>query len=251
MGQSTTIAAAFAALIILIGIIAIVTTNFSSLEAVSGTIEKQVSQSEAIMREGSRIDSYKIINPQRIRFNITNTGEISVRAEDFKFLDLFIVYNVSGKDTSSRINYDQTNSSIDSWLIRAIYFNNKLKNVANPLNLNQSTYRSWDPLETIEIECKFSFPITRFQDVVFIMPNGSRSTMGSVIDENGGEAVLPLGDSNVVVKHDIGIKPSNIQITPASPTPLYWISDVNNMTFTIHINGTALNDIYYYWWAKK
>ena len=42
LGQSTIVAAAFSAMIILVGVIAIVSTSISSIEKISGALEQQM-----------------------------------------------------------------------------------------------------------------------------------------------------------------------------------------------------------------
>ena len=176
MGQSTTVATAFAAAIFLIGIIITVQTSLSSIQSISTTIKDQVSKSELTLAERCRTDYWEIIG-QSIELDITNIGEASLRAKDFYQMEVFIHYMVDGKDQISRFEFSNTTSG-ENWSISKIYFNGRLGEIINPINIIETT-GLWDPYETIVVNIPLPLDSDSVEYVTFVLPNGFTSCIGS------------------------------------------------------------------------
>lgn len=248
MGQSTIVAAAFSAMIILVGVIAIVSTSASSIETISGTIEHQMALSMNKLEERCTIGSLQVLNSTRFRFNVTNSGQTSIRANEFDTIDVF-VSGISSDNLTKYIGYNQSGTSSEYWRVNRIFFKNGLGDKVNPLDM-ETLVGAWDPLEVIEIDCKTS-PIGSINYVTVVMPNGFKTSDNSASMTKMGVAAIP-GDSNIViVYHHMGALPRNIQLTPMNMTlSQYWVSEVNSNTFTIHIAQPQAGLLEFYWMAN-
>ncbi len=248
MGQSTTVAAAFSAMIIILGMITIVSTSVSSLETISGTIGRQINMSINKLEERCTIDSLIIYNSTSFRFNVTNSGQTSIRANNFDTIDVFVSGNSSGV-LNEYIKFNQLGSSSEFWRINRIFFNNSPQDKVNPLDMEKMV-GAWDPLEVIEIECRTS-PIESINYVTIVMPNGFKTSENSASLVKMGVAVIPKDSANVTVFHHMGALPRNIQLTPMNLTlSAFWVSDVNSNTFTISLGEPQGGLLKFYWMAN-
>ena len=245
MGYSTTVAAAFSAMIVLVGVVAIVSTSVSSLETISETIERQVGLSINKLEEGCKIDSLLTLNSTTFRFNVTNSGQTSIRASDIGTIDVFVSGNSSGV-LIKYLRFNQSGSSSEYWRINRVFFNNSPGDRVNPLDM-ESLVGAWDPLEVIEIYCKTS-SIDFINYVTIVMPNGFKTSENSASVVKMGVAVIPEDSTRVIVNHHMGALPRNIQLTPMnlilSP---FWVSNVNSNTFTVNIAEPQKGLSEFYW----
>ena len=74
MGQSTTVATAFTAVMIIAGVSILVTSTVSSFGVISRGIDSMVSQNEAMLNEDMEFVSWRLLDSQTLRANVTNTG---------------------------------------------------------------------------------------------------------------------------------------------------------------------------------
>lgn len=69
-----------------------------------------------------------------------------------------------------------------------------------------------------------------------------------------GVATVPAGDSYVVIYHNLGAIPINVQLTRFSNAGVTLNFDVKNPTatqFAIELDGTSASDQRFYWMARR
>lgn len=248
MGQSATVATAFAAAIFLIGIIITVQTSLSSIQSISTTIKDQVSKSELILAERCRSDYWEI-NGTTIELDVTNIGEASFRAKDFYQMEVFAHYLVGGKDRVARFEFSNTTSG-ENWSITKIYFNSRLGEIINPINIGETT-GLWDPYETIVVNIPLPLGSESVEYVTFVLPNGFTSSKGFSQKELGSTTIL-TGSLNVNVSHNLPTHATNIQVTPTSEIQTnYWVTYIDDTTFSINLRESQSVDITFSWRATS
>jgi hypothetical protein len=249
LGQSTTVATAFAVVIIVVGIIAVITFSLSSLQIISGTLSSQVSRAEDSLGERVSIDGWSQVDMNTIRINVTNVGEVSVQASDFPNIDVFVIYKSYNSSKSVWLGYNQTASSGDYWKVDRAFLNGGGGELVNPLHLTGQVYGAWDSGETLELEAHVDVE-AHFEYVVIVSPKGGRASLGQGVSLHSGRATIPANDVFVVITHGIFGVPTNIQLTPFSePKSSYWVSEVNNSTFTVSLQAKQSTDFSFYWLA--
>jgi archaellum component FlaF (FlaF/FlaG flagellin family) len=249
LGQSTIVAAAFSAMIILVGVIAIVSTSISSIEKISGALEQQIGLSVDKFYEECSIDSVIAANSTNFRFNVTNTGQTSIVVSEIDKIDVFVTIN-SGREIVKHIGFNQSGTGSEYWRVSRVFFKNALGDKINPLDVD-ALVGSWDPLEVLEIDCRITTtPINSIDYVSVVMPNGFKTSGNSASAAKMGVATITGGDTSVTVYHIMGALPRNIQLTPMNQTlSQYWVSDVNQITFTIKIAQPQTGTLGFYWVA--
>jgi len=254
MGQSTTVATAFAAAIFLIGIVITVQTSLSSVQSISTTINNQVSKSELLLTQRCRTDSWEILDPTTIILYITNIGEVSLRAKDFYQIEIFVHYTavfndpVNGYDRFARFEFSSTQPVGEYWNLENIYFNGLQEEKINPINIVENT-GLWDPYETIEVKIHLIEDLLSVEYVTFVLPAGYTSSLGSSQKEYGS-ATIEAGNTSVVIPHNFSKANKNIQVTPTSNIQTnYWVTSTDNTTFTINIRESGTEPISFYWRA--
>jgi hypothetical protein len=254
MGQSATVATAFAAAIFLIGIIITVQTSLSSIQSISTTITEQVSKSELILTERCRTDTWEILDPTTIKLYVTNIGEVSLRAKEFYQMEIFVHYissyndPMNGYDRFVRFEFSNTQPVGEYWNLVNIYYNGLQGEKINPINILDNT-GLWDPYETIEINIHLIEDLTSIEYVTFVLPTGYTSSLGSSQNEFGS-AIIEAGNTSVVVPHNFNQINKNIQVTPTSYIQTtYWVTSTDNASFSINIRESWTEPITFYWRA--
>lgn len=173
MGQSTTIATAFTAIMIIAGVSIPITSTVSSFGVISRGIDSMVSQSEAALNEDLEFSSWSLVDPTTLRANVTNTGETSIRLRDFK-MDCIVTYAEYGVKYSTWVPYVQAGGAGSHWNVTRVFFNGQEGDEVNPMKLMAPVYGVWDPRETVEIQIQLEGSNPTFLYVTLVTPNAAK-----------------------------------------------------------------------------
>jgi archaellum component FlaF (FlaF/FlaG flagellin family) len=250
LGFSTTIAAAFAAIIMISGLVIILTTGMSSLDSITSSISDQVTRAETKLGETCSLGRIIQVNSNTIRMNITNTGETSFPVKEFSKIDVLVIYDTDDGRVTGWVNYNQTGAG-EHWKVLNTYFNGGPE-IMNPIVLSTHSYGVWDPLETIEIEIHLKAEVREFETVMVTLPGGYRAIQSNQLDYNFGEATIRAGDTSVSVTHGLSKAPVNIQLTPqVNLGRSYWVSNITESSFMINLSEARGSDSSFFWWCQK
>jgi hypothetical protein len=225
----------------------IISMSLNSIQTITSTTDMKVSQIEQITGQRCRMDAWKISDTSTIALNITNIGENSIRLYDFSSMDIFALYTVNGSDTIDRLQYGVNNSTGDFWELYKVFSNGVEKETVSPMIVASSS-GAWDPGETMEILVHI-LPISgNVVRITFVMPSGFESSLGVANSILHGTATINAGSHSVVVTHNLGIIPTNVQVTPSSAIQSgFWVSEITNKTFTINIASLEDHEVNFYW----
>ncbi len=250
MGQSTVIATAFTAIMFVAGISILLMTSVASFDTLAGAITEQSQQNDILLHERIEFGFWTDDDANTMRINVTNTGDTSIMLSDFNTIDLLISLN-NGSDTTRWVQFDQRGSSGDFWEINRVFFRDAEGDLVNPMKLTNPIYGAWDPLETIEISISLSEVDPTFQFLSFITPNGVQTHSSLTVELDYGQATLLQSQGWVLVYHDLGRVPVNIQVTAASDVDkLFYVHDWTNTTFMIESDGNPSSDIIFFWQVR-
>jgi len=249
MGQSTTVATAFTAIMIIAGVSILVTSTVSSFGVISRGIDSMVSQNEAVLNEDVEFTSWRLLDSQTLRANVTNTGETSIRLRDFDKMDCIVTYTVSGKRNSTWVPYAQAGDTGSHWNVTRVFFNGVEGDEVNPLKLTAPVYGSWDPRETLEIQIWLEESNPSFQYVTLVTPDAVKASTDLVLEYEVGVAIVTTGGTYVDVAHRLGRTPKNVQATPQADLSGtgFWVSDVDSSKIRINIGSSLGFDAPFYW----
>ncbi len=107
MGQSTTIAAAFASAIILFGIFMNISTGLKSIESISSTVDQETTQFELLSGQRCKIESWMVLNATTLTLNVTNTGELSIRLPEFDSQEIYVMFSSNGSTRTARLPFNE------------------------------------------------------------------------------------------------------------------------------------------------
>jgi archaellum component FlaF (FlaF/FlaG flagellin family) len=249
MGQSTTVATAFTAIMIIAGISILVTSTVSSFGVISKGIDSMVSQNEAILNEDMEFVSWRLVDSQTLRTNVTNTGETNIRLRDFDKMDCIVTYTVSGTRNSTWVPYVQAGDTASHWNVTRVFFNGQEGDDVNPIKLTAPVYGGWDPCETIEIQIWLEDINPSFQYVTLVTPDAVKASTDLYMAYEVGVATVTTGSTYVDVAHSLGRTPKNVQATPQvdlSGTS-FWVSNVDSSKIRINLGASLGFDAPFYW----
>ncbi len=250
MGFSTTIAAAFAAIIMISGLVIILTTGMSSLDTITSSISDQVNSAETKLGASCSLGKIIEVNSTTIRMNVTNTGETSFQVNDFSKIDVLVIYDTPEGRVTDWVNYNQTGVG-ERWRVLGAYFNGGPE-IMNPIVLSTQSYGVWDPLETIEMEIHVNATVREFEAVMVTLPGGYRAIQSNQLDYNFGVATIRAGDMSVTVNHGLSTAPLNVQLTPrVNLRCSYWVSNITQSSFVINLSQVQGSDSSFFWWCQK
>ena len=248
MGQSTTVATAFTAIMIIAGVSMLVTSMVSSFGVISRGIDNMVSQNEAVLNEDIEFKSWRLVDTQTLRANVTNTGETSIRLRDFDKMDCIVTYTVSGTSNSTWVPYAQAGDASSHWNVTRVFFNGVEGDEVNPLKLTAPVYGGWDPLETLEIQIWLEYSNPSFKYVTLVTPDAVKASTDLVMEYEVGVATVTTGGTYMDVSHSLGRTPRNVQVTPRVDLgTTLWVSDVDSSKFRINIGSSLGFDASFYW----
>lgn len=249
MGQSTTVATAFTAIMIIAGVSILVTSTVSSFGVISKGIDSMVSQNEAVLNEDVEFTSWRQVDSQTLRINVTNTGETSIRLRDFDKMDCIVTYTESGTRDSTWVPYMQTGNTSSHWRVNRVFFNGQEGDQINPMKLTDPVYGGWDPWETVEIQIWLDASNPSFQYITLVTPDAVKASTDLHMDYETGTATVTAGSTYIDVAHNLGRTPENIQATPRVDMSgtAFWVSDVDSSTFRINIGSSLGVDAPFYW----
>jgi len=249
MGQSTTVATAFTAIMIIAGVSILVTSTVSSFGVISKGIDSMVSQSEAVLNEDMEFVSWRLVDAQTLRANVTNTGETSIQLRDFDKMDCIVTYTVSGTRNSTWVPYVQAGDTGSHWKINRVFFNGQEGDEVNPMKLTAPVYGSWDPCEKIEVQIWLEDPDPSFQYVTLVTPDAVKASTDLYMEYEAGVATVTRGSDYVDVAHNLGRTPKNVQVTPQVEitNSIFWVSNVDATHIRINIGRNLGFDVPFYW----
>jgi hypothetical protein len=250
MGQSTMVAAAFSATIFLLGMFVNISMNLNSMQTITSITEDKVAQIEKISGQRCKLESWKTLDADNLLLNITNTGEVSIRLSDFKFIEIFGLTSVNGTAITVRLQYNDGSLVDDYWQLTRVFFNGHEGERLNPLVVSSSS-GSWDPDETIEVGAKMIGMVNGLEYTTVVMSSGFESSLGLNSGRLSGITGVPAGSVAVVVQHGLRTIPSNVQVTPSSKLQSgFWVSNLTSNTFTINMNSSEDHEVTFYWFVS-
>jgi len=249
MGQSTTVATAFTAIMIIAGISILVTSTVSSFGVISKGIDSMVSQNEAMLNEDMEFVSWRLLDSRTLRANVTNTGETSIRLRDFDKMDCIVTYTVSGTRNSTWVPHVQAGDTVSHWNVTRVFFNGHEGDDVNPMKLTTPVYGSWDPRETVEILIWLEDSNPSFQYVTLVTPDAVKAFTDLYMENEVGVATVTTGSTYVDVSHSLGRTPKNVQATPQVDLGgiSFWVSNVDSSNIRINIGASLGFDAPFYW----
>lgn len=249
MGQSTTVATAFTAIMIIAGVSILITSTVSSFGVISKGIDSMISQNEAVLNEDMEFASWRLVDSQTLRANVSNTGETSIRLRDFDKMDCIVTYSLSGIRNSTWVPYVQSGDTSSHWNITRIFFNGREGDEVNPVKLTAPVYGSWDPCETVEIQIWLEDPNPSFQYVTLVTPDAVKASTDLYMEYETGVATVTTGSTYVDVAHNLGRTPKNVQATPRVDIggTTFWVSNVDSSVIRINIGSSLGFDAPFYW----
>ncbi len=248
MGQSTTVATAFTAIMIIAGVSILVTSTVSSFGIISRGIDSMVAQNEAVLNEDVGFTSWSLVDSQTLRLNVTNTGETSIRLRDFNKMDCIVTYTASGTRNSTWVPYAQAGDASSHWNVTRVFFNGVEGDGVNPLKLTAPVHGSWDPHETLEIQIWLEEPNPSFIYVTLVTPDAVKASTDLYMEYEVGVATVTTGSTYVDVAHSLGRTPKNVQVTPQVDLGTgFWVSDVDSSNIRINIGSSLGFDAPFYW----
>ena len=176
MGQSTTVATAFTAVMIIAGVSILVTSTVSSFGVISKGIDSMFSQKEAVLNMDMEFVSWRLLDSQTLRANVTNIGETSIRLRDFDKMDCIVTYTESRASDSTWVPYVQAGDAGSYWKINRVFFNGQEGDEVNPMKLTAPVYGGWDPSEKIEIQIWLKDSNPSFQYVTLVTPDAVKAS---------------------------------------------------------------------------
>ena len=248
MGQSTTVATAFTAVMIIAGVSILVTSTVSSFGVISRGIDSMVSQNEAVLNEDVEFTGWSLVDSQTLKVNVTNTGETSIRLRDFDKMDCIVTYTVSGTRNSTWMPYVQAGDTGNHWNVTRVFFNGVEGDEVNPVKLTAPVYGAWDPRETLEIQIWLEDPNPSFRYVTLVTPDAVKASTDLYMEYEAGVATVTAGDTYVDVAHRLGRAPRNVQVTPRVDLGTnFWVSDADSSNIRINIGSLLGFDAPFYW----
>ena len=249
MGQSTTVATAFTAIMIIAGVSIIITSTVSSFGVISKGIDSMVSQNEAVLNEDMEFVSWSLVDSQTLRANVTNTGETSIRLRDFDKMDCIVTYAVSGARESAWVPYVQAGDTGSHWKVNRVFFNGLEGDEVNPMKLTAPVYGGWDPCEKIEIQIWLEDSDPSFQYVTLVTPDAVKASTDLYMEYETGVATVTTGNTYVDVAHSLGRTPKNVQVTPGVELvgTTFWVSNVDSSNIRINVGSSLGFDAPFYW----
>lgn len=245
MGQSTVIATAFTAILFVAGISILLMTSVSTFDTLASAITDQAQQNDVLLHERVEFGFWTLDDSNTLRINVTNTGDTSIMLAEFDTIDLLVSLN-NGVDTTRWIAFDQGGSD-DYWEINRVFFRDTVGDMVNPISLSP-LYGGWDPLETLELSINLVEAAPTFQFLSFITPNGVQTHSSLTVELDFGRVTLLDGVSSVIVYHDLGRVPVNIQITAGSEVnKMIWVQNWTSTSFVLHSDGNPSNDVVVFW----
>ncbi len=249
MGQSTTVATAFTAIMIIAGVSILVTSTVSSFGVISRGIDSMVSQNEAVLNEDVEFTSWRLVDSQTLRLNVTNTGETSIRLRDFDKMDCIVSYVASGVSNSAWVPYAQAGDTGSHWNVTRVFFNSQEGDEVNPIKLTAPVYGGWDPRETLEIQIWLAESNPSFQYVTLVTPDAVKASTDLYKEYEAGVATVTTGGTYVDVAHSLGRTPKDVQATPQVDLggTSFWVSNVDSSGIRINIGSSLGFDASFYW----
>ena len=249
MGQSTTVATAFTAIMIIAGVSILVTSTVSSFGVISKGIDSMVSQSETVLNEDMEFVSWRLVDSQTLRANVTNIGETSIRLRDFDKMDCIVTYTESGTRNSTWVPYVQAGDTVSHWNVTRVFFNGHEGDDVNPMKLTSPVYGCWDPCETIEIQIWLEDSNPTFHYVTLVTPDAVKASTDLYMEYETGVATVTTGNTYVDVAHSLGRTPKNVQATPRVDLggTAFWVSNMDSSVIRINIGSSLGFDAPFYW----
>jgi len=184
MGLSTTLATVFIALILITGLSINIIIVVSTAEFLRGSLKDGAIMDRQIFDERIDIDDISINKSLgRIVINVTNIGETSIMANNFRLIDLIVIYHDnSGNLKTLWIPYSQEGENTPYWKVRRVLSQGREGDLINRLSFGSSESRgAWDPHETLEVEVVVGEPLSQFVYVLMYSPSGVRSSIATLV----------------------------------------------------------------------
>jgi hypothetical protein len=107
----------------------------------------QMERSDYKQKTNPVVDSGKINGTYTFLINVTMEGVKSIKYENLKYSDIFIVYYSDGIKIIKKF---EMGTGVDKWEINRIFTGNTEGEIINPINKTIQT-GMWDPGETLEL----------------------------------------------------------------------------------------------------
>jgi len=248
MGQSTTVATAFTAIMMIAGVSILITTAVSGFDIITGALTSQVEKSNVAVNERMEFVGWRLSDPQTLLLNVSNAGETSLTLRDFNKFDCIVTYSEGGALSSDWLGFDQAASTGDYWKVSRVFFNGAQGDEVNPISLIPLS-GNWDPQEVLEIAVHVDAASPSFRYLILATVNGVKASTGFTLSYELGSATIPTGGTYVDVQHSLGRVPANIQVTPRSnvTSTVLWVNGADSDSFRINIGSSLPIDAVFYW----
>ena len=251
MGQSTTVATAFTAVMLVAGVAILITSSLSSFELITGAISDQIEVNEVVVAESCRFTGYVDVSSNTARLNLTNDGETRIPLRKFNKVDLILTYTSSGESETVWVPFNQDGGIETHWKVNRVFFRGSQGDVVSPMKLTVPVAGVFDPTETVEIELFLVVASPTFEYVSLSTPSGASATTSFTMEMNTGLTVVHVGDLFVDVSHGLGRVPVNVQVTPRGEVVGgFWVGDVTSGGFRVYLGAVQGGDVSFYWRAE-
>ena len=251
MGQSTTVATAFTAFMMVAGVAILVTTSLSSFRLITGAISDQIEVNEVVVSESVAFSGYVYVNGNTARVNLTNDGGIGVPLRDFDLVDLVLTYSVGGLGETVWVPFVQGGGAGSHWKVNRVFFRGAQGDVVSPMRLTEPVAGVFDPTETVEIELYLDAVAPTFEYLSLSTPSGCTASTSFTREESAGAVLVSLGDTFVDVSHGLGRVPVNVQVTARGEVvDGFWVGDVTSSGFRVYLSSAQGVDVSFYWCAE-
>jgi archaellum component FlaF (FlaF/FlaG flagellin family) len=249
MGQSTTVATAFTAIMMIAGVSILITTAVSGFGIIASGITDQTDKTSILVNERLEFTGWKLDDSQTLRLNVSNTGETSLTLRNFDKFDCIVTYIEGGATSSDWLAFSQAASSGDYWKINRVFLNGVQGDQVNPMILTTPISGNWDPQEVLEILMHVDAMNPTIQYVLLSTMNGVMASTDLYSAYEIGSATIISGTRFVDVSHTLGRVPVNIQVTPRDEIAgaNFWVSDVDSDSFRVNVGASLPGDAVFYW----
>jgi len=249
LGQSTTVATAFTAIMMIAGVSILITTAVSGFGIIASGITEQTDKTSILVNERLEFTGWKLVDPQTLRLNVSNVGETSLTLRDFDKFDCIVMYTAGGASSSEWLAFNQAATTGDYWKINRVFFNGAQGDEVNPISLSGTVSGNWDPQEVLEVQVHVDAVDPSFRYVIMSTVNGVKASTGFTLSHETGSATISAGDTFVDVQHSLGRTPSNVQVTPRTDTSstVFWVDGVDSDGFRVNLGASLPGDAVFYW----
>ena len=99
-----------------------------------------------------------------------------------------------------------------------------------------------------------TFLVTVLTTLTLLLTSCTSTEKVEILGVDFGIAEIPIGDTSVIVTHDLSTVPSDIQLTLVhnpNANIVYWTKNSTAEVFGIEMSGVSAIDVHFYWRVEK